>query len=91
MATKLFVFEPNDLLRLLTHYTDGGVPLDGEATNVMVNERLQRFVGIEVRSKEWEDFTPLHIRYEGARVMSWSKGTGDEPIWNQTPDTPTRQ
>jgi hypothetical protein len=91
VSTKLFVFEPNDLLRLMTHYTEGQIPLDAEAMNVGVNPMLQRFVGIECRSKEWTDWEPLHFRYDGGKVLSWTKGTGEEPKWTEANETPTRQ
>jgi hypothetical protein len=91
-GTKMYCFEPESLVRLLTHYTDGLVPLDAQVTNVGFNPYLGRMIGIEVQSSEWDNFEPLHIRYEGSKIMSWVKGTGvDKPIWSETPDTPRRQ
>ncbi len=90
--TKMFVFEPQDLARLLTHYTDGLVPLDAEVRNVGVNPYLNRFIGLEIASKEWDTSEPLHLRYEGKKVMSWSKGDKVEhPLWTESPDAPKRQ
>jgi hypothetical protein len=87
---KTFIFEPTDLVRLLTHYTEGVVPLDSEVTNVGINPFLDRFIGIEVKSQEWEGFEPLQIRYEGKRILGWSKGEGD-PQWTEANETPKRQ
>jgi hypothetical protein len=89
-GTKVFIFEPEDLLMLWCHYTDGGVPLNGVIRNVGCNPMLQRFIGMEVESDEWDEASPLHLRYEGKRVMSWKKGQEENP-WTDTPDTPSRQ
>jgi len=89
---KMFVFDPRDLARLLTHYTDGLVPLDGEVVNFGVNPFLVRMLGLEVESKEWDNWEPLHIRYNGKRVMSWQQGDKVEhPEWVEANDTPARQ
>ena len=90
MAQKMFIIDPQDLLNLWCHYTDGGVPLSGEVKSIGVNPMLQRFIGIEVESDEWTEQTPLHLRYEGKKVMSWKKGMDFTP-WSETPDTPERQ
>jgi len=90
MAQKAFILEPHDLLMLWCHYTDGEVPLNGEVKSVGVNPMLQRFVGLEVESDEWETLEPLQLRYEGKKVFSWSKGEGEKP-WTQSNETPTRQ
>jgi hypothetical protein len=89
---KLFVFDPRDLVRLMTHYTDGEVPLNAEVSNVLFHPQLERMMAIEVMSNEWETMTPLHIRYTGKKVMSWHKGLGvDHPEWVEANDTPSRQ
>ena len=89
---KMFVFDPRDLTQLLTHYTDGMVPLDHEVGNVGFNPYLQRFVGIEVISDEWDTSEPLHLRYDGKRTMSWAKNQGmDTPVWEELNETPNRQ
>jgi hypothetical protein len=89
---KMFVFDPRDLLRLMTHYTDGEVPLDGEVTNVLFHPLLERMMALEVQSDEWDTMTPLHIRYTGNKVMSWQKGLGQEhPSWAEANETPNRQ
>jgi hypothetical protein len=87
---KAFILDPKDLLNLWCHYTDGGVPLDGEVKSVGFNPYLERFVGIEVESDEWQTQEPLHLRYEGKKVLSWTKGQ-DSNSWAKTPDTPKIQ
>lgn len=94
MAQKMFVFDPQDLVRLLTHYTEGKVPLDAEVQNVGFNQHLDRMIGIEVTSKEFtEDWRPLHIRYDGAKIMSWTQGSGQETkdSFTLANETPKRQ
>jgi len=75
------VFDANSLLKLLTHYSDGALPLDGELKSAGVNPYLERVIGLEVLSNEWDEvevkaesghLQPLHIRYEGKKVLSWS-------------------
>ena len=89
---KMFVFDPQDLVRLLTHYTDGLVPLEAEVGTVGFNPLLTRFVGIEVISDEWDTSDPLHLRYDGKKTMSWSKGDKVEhPLWEERNETPARQ
>jgi hypothetical protein len=90
---KMFVFDPEDLVRLLTHYTDGDVPLDAEVRNVGFSPLLQRAVGIEISSKEFEDgWKPLHIRYEGKKILSWTSGDGEtRDAWGKPPEAPKRQ
>lgn len=100
MAEKMYIFEPDQLMRLFTHYTDGVVPLDAEVTNVGVNPYLTRFIGFEVMSKEWgepqlkngvEYMEPLHLRYEGKRVMRFTANQGAAPKWDELNETPKRQ
>jgi hypothetical protein len=87
---KIFMFDPRDLLRLVTHYTDGEVPLDAEVGEVGFNPYLERMIGIEVESPEWETTEPLHIRYDCRKVLSWTKD-GSQPEWGESPDSPKRQ
>lgn len=85
MAHKMFVFRPEDLVNLLTHYSNGEIPLGAEVKNFGVNPMLERMIGLELESKEWEDFNVLQFRYDGNRVMSWSKNMPseglDKPQW----------
>ena len=92
--SKAFIFDPHDLLQLLCHYTDGGVPLGGEVISVGFNPFLERFIGLEVESEEWDTSEPLQLRYEGRRVMSWQSGMGkegDKPFWSEAGETPQKQ
>lgn len=86
----MLVFEPSNLYNLLVHYTDGECPLNGEVRNVLVHPALERFVALSVRSDEWQEETPLHLRYDGKRTMSWVKGV-ERAEWAQREETPRRQ
>lgn len=89
MPEQRVIFEPESLLRLLTAYYDGLVPMDAKAVQVGVSQFFKRYIGILVDSDQWGDEAdikskdgqwPLHLRYEGRRNMAWSKSQGDEPI-----------
>lgn len=85
---KRFVFSADSLLKLLTHYSDGAVPLDAELRFAGVNRFLQRMVCLEASSKEWTDASPLHVRYEGKKTAAFTlpglKEAGRElPEWKQ--------
>ena len=90
MHTQRIIFDADTLIRLLTAYYDGEVPLDAKVRNVGVSPFLNRWIGIEVESEQWGDvpelpiagggMAPLHLRYEGRRNMRWSKSDGDKPI-----------
>lgn len=92
MFTKTYIFEPKDLLGLLIHYTDGEIPLDAEIKEIGFNPYLKHMIGLEITSNDWKVFDPLHIRYEGNKIMSWSKNMGvDHPVWGKRNDTPKIQ
>jgi hypothetical protein len=88
---KGFIFDARDLYQLLVHYTDGLCPLGGEVKQIGFNPYLTRFIGLEVESDEWETSSPLQLRYDGKKTMSWSKGMGIDPVWEELNDTPQRQ
>lgn len=81
MASRLLIFDLQSVLRLMTHYSEGKtVPLDAEAKNFSVSDKLPRWITIITESKEWQDQplkggdgyggqVPVHFRYEGARSM----------------------
>lgn len=80
MASRLVIFDVQSLLRLMTHYSCGEVPLAAEAKAFAVSARLPRWVSIIAESNEWQDTpleqgdgyggqAPLHFRYEGKRTM----------------------
>ena len=83
MATRQVFFDANSLLKLLVHYTETAetevrVPLDAELKQVKASATLRNWLGLVVRSKEWEGrigrdgvLEPLHIRYEGNRIFTW--------------------
>jgi hypothetical protein len=87
MPSLKIIFEGDTLVKLLTAYFDGEVPLDAKILNVMVSPVLNRWIGIEIESGQWPDLPNtngqpeyLHLRYEGRRNMRWSKADGDKPI-----------
>lgn len=91
-GTKDLIFDPQDLLHLLVHYTDGEVPLSGEVTDFLVNPKLQRKIGLVVESPEWDTSVPLFLGYDGKRVRSWAKIEGKtDPVWEERNETPRRQ
>lgn len=90
-GSKEFFFEPDDLLHLLTHYTDGEVPMTAEVTDFLVHPHLQRKIGLLVKSPEWESDSILFLGYDGKRVSSWAKGEGQDKIkWEERNETPRR-
>ncbi len=89
MSQRLIVFDGDSILRLLTHYTSTAdditpglgcrVPLDTELLGIGVNQFLNRWVQLRVRSAQWDEvvdpitglLNPLHIRYEAGRILRW--------------------
>lgn len=90
-GTKDFYFEPAALLGLLTHYTDGIVPMNGEVMEFLLHPSMKRKIGLAVASDEWTTMDPLFLGYDGRRVMSWSKEFGGDTKWEQRNETPQRQ
>ena len=93
-GSKLVVFDANDFLKLLCHYSEGKVPIDAELRSLGVGTKMKRQIGMLVRSQQWgptptglDYHQPLHIRYEQKKVMSWGK-KGTEPFWQQQNETP---
>jgi hypothetical protein len=90
-GTKAFVFNAQDLYSLLVHYTNGLCPLGGQVTSLGFNPYFTRMIGVEVESEEWETSEPLQLRYDGKKTMSWSKGMGLDPVWEELAEAPKRQ
>ncbi len=89
--TKEFHFSPEDLYNLLVHYTNGGVPLNGEVTDFLVHPQMRRKIGLLVLSDEWETKEPLFIGYDGKRSYTWTKGSGQDIKWEEKEETPKQQ
>jgi len=99
-GTRKIVFDGNSLLKLLTHYTQDSadsIPLDGELVDCGVSARLGQWIGLLVRSANWDGpvvpsgdgLRPLHIRYEGKRVMTWKQdGSTNNPEWKPSVESP---
>lgn len=99
MAQRLLVFDPQDLMQLWCHYTDGAeVPLDIQVDGVSVSKFLQRWIALTCKSDKWptegqgtgEAMKMVHLRYCGKKVMKLSK-SGVEGSWEETPEAPKRQ
>jgi hypothetical protein len=102
--TRRIIFDANDLLKLLTHYTEGKVPIESTLKELVVHPVLQRYVGFWVESNAWPQLSesskpneasrgavaPLFVRYEGKKVMSWGNPK-ESPVWSEAPDAPKRQ
>lgn len=90
-GTKDLIFNPKDLKDLLTHYTDGEVPLSGQVTDFLVHPAMSRKIGLVITSDEWQTAEPLFLGYDTKRVRSWAKVEGQsEPVWEQRNETPGR-
>lgn len=100
MAQKRIIFDPQSVISLLTHYTDGQVPLDTICKGFRVSEALKRQVAFECESAQWSDaiqsekspdvLAPLVIRYEGRRTLSWG-GKHQEMEWRDSVEAPKQQ
>ncbi len=91
IPTKDYLFTPESLYNLLVHYSDGGVPMNGEVTDFLVHPNFSRKIGLLVLSDEWDTQEPLFIGYDGQRSYTWSKGSGEEIKWEEKEETPTLQ
>ncbi len=97
-GSKVIRFDARDFCKLLTHYSEGIVPLDFELKHVAVDTILKRQIAFIGFSKQWQDeplpgkdeYGPLHIRYEGKNIMSWGR-KGDDPFYQAAPDAPKLQ
>lgn len=92
---KIVQFDARDFCKLVTHYSEGRLPLDFELDHVAMDTILKRQVAFIGRSKQWSDeplpgkdeYAPLHLRYEGKRIFSWGE-KGSEGFWQDANDTP---
>lgn len=92
MAQRKIIFDANSLVKLLCHYTqdhDDQIPIDAELVHAAVSPILQRWIAFTLRSNEWKAPTPLHIRYEGQKTMSWGGGKESPIVWKSSVDSPT--
>ena len=95
MTKRLVVFDANDLLELVKHYsahTAEPIPIEGRLLEFGPHAILTRWIGMLVEG-EWpdrEEFagggqTPLHIRYSGKKVMTWGR-RGQDSVWQDGDD-----
>jgi hypothetical protein len=103
MAYRTVEFDADDLLKLITHYSEGAVPLDAEVRNVQISARLQRWVCLIVESKDWagtpfeqgsgyNQTQPFFFDYEGKRTQIVDH-LQDPVFWNEAGaiEAPKRQ
>lgn len=98
MAQRLILFNPQDLLQLWCHYTDGAeIPLDVKVESVEVSKFLQRWIGFTAVSDHWPTeglgntaMRMVQLRYAGNHVMKISE-KGIESDWEKAPEAPKRQ
>lgn len=90
MSERLIRIKADDLLNLLTVYTDGDVPLDAELTDISINKFLERSIIFTMRSKQWREtaydvtlgkLRPLIVRYEGKKTLSWHQKKEEPYDW----------
>jgi hypothetical protein len=100
MAQKTIYIDAESILQLLTHYSEGDLPLDAKLLTAGVSSYLARWIGLRVDSEQWRDWRtaertqdgglrPLHIRYEGKKVLVWGDGSREEhPVWESGVEGP---
>jgi len=92
---RLIVFDGNDLLELLKHYTAHSpdpIPIDAKLENMGGSATLQRWIGMMVKGA-WRapekhaggGMDPLHVRYTGSKVLTWGQ-RGEELKWHDAED-----
>ena len=99
MAQRILETDIQSLVQLIVHYCDGKeVPLDTEVLSMSVSPILQRWVMLWCKSSKWMSggvasdgsLAPLHIRFEGGRVMTMGN-KGEDPKWALANEDPKRQ
>ena len=97
-GSKIIEFDARDFCKLLTHFSEGKVPLDFELKHVAVDTILKRQIAFIGESKQWQDepipgrdeYNPLHVRYEKRSLMTWGKH-GEDPFWSEANEIPKFQ
>ena len=80
MSSRRVEFDITSLKDLLTHYSEGVIPLTAEVKAVQSSQFLPRWVCLILESEEWENTPfekagyggqePYLFRYEGKRTMN---------------------
>ena len=99
MPNKTYFIDADSILNLLTHYSQGQVPLDAELKSAGVSALVHRWIGLLVTSKQWEGqnvldsewVKPIHIRYEGKKVLVFKPSEGADPVWVEPEEAPKLQ
>ncbi|MCX7946949.1 MAG: hypothetical protein N2557_08515, partial [Hydrogenophilus sp.] len=63
------VFDPQSIIDLIVHYTDGQLPLSSEVTGLYNHPHLDRIIAFSVRSPEFDTPAILHFRYQDRKVL----------------------
>jgi hypothetical protein len=91
-GTKTLIFPIETLLTLLTHYTEGYIPLDARPLELLRSPILDRYIAINVESNQWQDqpnaagiYEPAQIRFMGGKVAKWGS-KADTPPWTRHTD-----
>ncbi len=101
MSKHLIAFDPQDLLTLLVHYTEGQVPRDAECIGIGPHQALNNLFRLVCLAKEWpgaptliskdkfvpDRLQPLEFRYEGNKTMTWDD-KGAQPVWKDKIEGP---
>lgn len=92
MASRLLIFDLESLLQLMTHYSEGLIPLGAKPVSFAVSDKLPRWINLTAESGEWQDTStdkpgyvgqaPLHFRYEAKRTMKIT-GLGKDAVWSE--------
>jgi len=93
MAKILLDFDPHNMVDLLTHYTNGKIPLGAEMLAIGPHVILQRELGMVLESDQWDDpllpnqeaLAPLYVNYEGRKVMVWGTRDNSDITWQEGP------
>ena len=99
MANRLVAFDAASLANLLTHYSQGEIPLGAEIRRVMSSAILPSWIGVVIESPSWEN-TPLAsagygeqqpyvFRFEAGRILNWTD-RHDELNWKEAIEAPRR-
>lgn len=87
--SKLVIIDIDSLYQLMVHYSDGRIPLGGEVKEFGYSKFLPRWLQLIVESHEWQTNVPLHLRFEGNKVMHLTQG--NDANWNPMNEDPSHQ
>lgn len=93
MASRTIQFDLNSLVKLLTHFTSGEIPLDAEPSAFLASPIMQRWITLVLRSNDWSGTPlatagyggtePFFIRYENKQLLQWQGKEQEYGVWSQ--------